>query len=287
MRDLFAFFVRNSKWLLFIIYVVLSCVLLFQRNPYQHHIYLTSASALASGVYGVSNGVYSYFNLRQVNDDLNSRNAALQEEVLALRHLLTEEKERALADSITLPDSLKAYRFIVAHVISNSISKPFNYITLNKGSLDGVKPEMGVVDQNGVVGIVNVVGEHSCRVISLLNSNLHISCRIKGDSAFGSLVWDGANPGTALLQELPKHTQFHPGDTVVTSGYSGVFPGGIPVGVVLEDNNRHNENFFTLRVRLTTDFATLSTVQIVEDKMRKEHDLLEQSDYDSDKTTGL
>lgn len=287
MRELFAFFVKNSKWLLFIVYVVISCMLLFQHNPYQHHLYLTSASAVASGVYGVSNSVYSYFNLRQVNDDLNSRNAELQEQVLALRQQLVQAQERAIADTIQLPDSLKNYSFVVAHVISNSISKPFNYITLNKGSLDGVHPEMGVIDQNGVVGIVNVVGPHSCRVISLLNSNLHISCRIKGDPAFGSLVWDGEDHSTALVQELPKHTKFEAGDTVVTSGYSGVFPGGIPVGIVLDDNDHRSENFFTLRVRLTTDFATLSTVQIVQDKMRQEHALLEQSDFTTDKTSGL
>lgn len=146
---------------------------------------------------------------------------------------------------------------------------------------------MGVIDQNGVVGIVNVVGEHSCRVISLLNSNLHLSCRIKGDNGFGSLVWNGENPETALLQELPKHTRFQPGDTVVTSGYSGVFPGGIPVGIVLSDNEGRKENFFTVKVHLTTDFATLSTVQIVQDKMRQEHMELEKSDFTTDKTSGI
>lgn len=152
---------------------------------------------------------------------------------------------------------------MVAHVINNSISRPFNYITVNKGSRDGIRPELGVIDRNGVVGIVSNVGPGSSRVISLLNPHFRLSCKLKSTDYFGSLVWDGLAPDEALLEELPRHTNFAPGDTVVTSGYSAVFPAGLPVGVVMENESDRNQNFFTLRVRLLADFTTLGNVQVV------------------------
>ncbi len=279
MHELFAFLVKHSKWFIFAFFVGVSCMLLFQRNPYQHHVYMTSANAIASTVLNASNSVYSYFNLRETNDDLNQRNALLQSEVIALQQQLERMREQQIADTLQLPDSLKQYNFIVAHVISNSIAKPYNYITLNKGYADGVREEMGVIDQNGVVGIVNVTGEHSSRVISLLNSNLRLSCKVKGNDHFGSLVWEGPDPEIALLQELPRHTVYEVGDTVVTSGYSAVFPEGIPVGVVMADSQHRNENFFTLSVRLFTDFSTLSTVQVVENRKKAESAALEAKDF--------
>ena len=158
---------------------------------------------------------------------------------------------------------MRHFDFIVAHVINNSISHPFNYLTINKGSSDGIKPELGVIDRNGVVGIVSTTGAHSARVISLLNPHFRLSCKIKRSDYFGSLVWDGANPSQALLEELPRHTVFEPGDTIVTSGYSAVFPSGLPVGVIIGADTDRNQNFFTLRVRLLADFTTLGNVQVV------------------------
>ncbi len=280
MRELISFFVRNSKWFFFLLYVVLSCVLLFSRNPYQHHVYLTTANSAVATVYGAANEVYSYFNLRQANNDLNERNALLQAELISLQNQVLRMQEDTLAnDTALMPEGARRFEFVVAHVVSNSVAKPYNYITLNKGELDGVKPEMGVVDQNGVVGIVNVVGPHYSRVISLLNPNLKLSCKIKGNSNFGSLSWTGSDPRYATLEELPKHTVFHPGDTVVTSGYSAVFPEGLPVGVVEEGSDGKNDNFFTLKVKLFTDFATLSNAQVVINNDIDELNKLAEADY--------
>lgn len=262
-----------------IFYVVISCVLLFNNNPYQHHIYLTSASAVTSTVYKGANNVTSYFHLHDINEDLQLQCANLELEVLSLREKIRSYEEQYGIDSTEAPEGIRHYDFILAHVINNSISKPYNYITINKGSNDGIKPEMGIVDQNGVVGIVNLVGNNSSRVISLLNPNLRLSCKIKGNDNFGSLVWDGEDPTSAVLEELPRHTVLKKGDTVVTSGYSTVFPEGIPVGVILSDDKGQNENFFTLKVKLLTDFTKLSTVRVVKNNMKAELDSLEMSDY--------
>ena len=146
-----------------------------------------------------------------------------------------------------------------------------------------VKAELGVIDQNGVVGIVSVTGRKNARVISLLNPNLRLSCKIKNSDHFGSLVWDGNDPTTALLEELPRHTVYNPGDTIVTSGYSAVFPPGLPVGIILDDNRDHNENFFTLKIRLFADFTALGNVQIVTNNYGEELAKIEQRDSDSGK----
>ena len=278
MHDLISFIVRFSSWLVFTFYVVLSCILLFNNNPFQHHVILTSANSVSSSVYGVANNVTSYFNLRGINEDLQLQNAELETEVIALRNQVAAYKLRDYADSVQTVEPLRQYGFIIAHVINNSISKPYNYITIEKGSADGLRPEMGVVDQTGVVGVVNVVGEHYSRIISLLNPDLRISCKLKGSEVFGSLVWDGKNSYEALLEELPKHTVYEEGDTIITSGYSSMFPEGIPVGIVMKSATADDDNFFTLRIKLLTDFSQLSTVRIIENKRIDEIKEVEASD---------
>lgn len=282
MHELLQFFIRNSKWFVFAIYVVLSCMLLFTFNPYQHHVWLTSAGQVVGAVYGVSNNVTSYFNLRENNEDLNRRNVTLQNEVLALREQLQTLREK-YTDSTDVMPMAHHFDFIVGHVVNNSVMRPYNYVTVNKGSDDGVAPEMGVIDQNGVVGIVNVVSPHYCRVISLLNPHFRLSCKIKDDESFGSMVWDGKDPRFAVLEELPRHTVYHKGDTIVTSGYSAVFPPGLPVGVVEGNNASDNDNFFSLKVRLLSDFTTLNNVQIVRNNNMEE---LRRLDAENEKTEG-
>lgn len=263
MNELFGFIVRHSKWLVFAFFVTISCTLLFNDDPYRRHVFMTSAGRMAATVYKGANNVTSYFDLREINGDLNRRNAELQAEIVRMQETIYRLREQNFTDTLAIDSGVRHFDFIVAHVINNSISHPFNYLTINKGSSDGIKPELGVIDRNGVVGIVSTTGAHSARVISLLNPHFRLSCKIKRSDYFGSLVWDGANPSEALLEELPRHTVFEPGDTIVTSGYSAVFPSGLPVGVIIGADTDRNQNFFTLRVRLLADFTTLGNVQVV------------------------
>ncbi|MBE6309784.1 MAG: rod shape-determining protein MreC [Bacteroidales bacterium] len=280
MRNLIDFFVRNSAWFVFIFYMILSSILLFNNNPYQHSVYLTSANIVVSSIYDKINSVTSYFYLRDINEDLQKRNAALELEVLALREIVKDYKAQSM-DSIQSPQS--QYDYILSRVISNSISLQHNYITINKGTEDGVVSEMGVVDQNGVVGIVNVMGKKSSRVISLLNPNLRLSCKVKGSDYFGSLVWDGKSPNYAILEEMPRHVEFEKGDTIVTSGYSAVFPEGLNVGVIENQLTSGGDNFYSLRVRLLSDFSHLSTVRLIKNNMKEEYDALKNMDFENRK----
>lgn len=266
MRNLLNFFIRYGAWFLFVFYAAISCFLLFQRNPFQHHVYLTSANAVVSGVYDVAANVTGYINLRDINSDLQRRTADLESEVIALREHNRALRQQLLQDSLRTTDSLGRFRFILATVVNNSVVNPYNYITVNKGRLDSIQPEMGVMDQNGVVGVVNTVSDHHARIISLLNPNFRLSCKLRGNDAFGSLVWDGKSPYEAILEELPKQVRFHKGDTIITSGYSAVFPEGIPVGTIIGSTRGEDDNFNTLRIKLLTDFSTLSTVKVISNR---------------------
>lgn len=278
MRNLLDFLLKYSSWFVFTFYVVLSCIFLFDKNPYQHHVFMTSAGKVSSSIYELTNNVTSYFGLRQINEDLQQQNARLEAEMIDLQQQLNAYRERYYADTMTLIPELQKYDFIIARVINNSIHKPYNYITINKGLRDSIRPEMGVVDQNGVVGVVNVVDNHNSRVISLLNPNFRLSCKVKGNDAFGSLVWDCKDPTEAILEELPRHTVYTTGDTVITSGFSAVFPEGLPVGTVIGSEKTIDDNFFTLRIKLFTDFSHLSNVRVISSNMEEELRRLENSD---------
>ena len=266
MNNLLNFFVKHSAWFIFAIYVILSLVLLFKDNPYQ-------------------NGVTSYFHLRDINESLQERNAALEMELIELREQMSD-LELLRPDSLRQP-ALQQYSFVMAHVISNSISQPNNYITIDRGHIDGVSPEMGVIDQNGVVGIVNVVGPHAARIISLLNPHMRLSCKLRGSGFYGSLVWDGKSPRFAVLEELPKHLTFHKGDTIVTSGYSAVFPEGIIVGTVEGLARDMSDSFVSLRIRLTTNFSQLSSVRVITNSMKEQIDALRRAEQGIDTAASI
>ena len=286
MHNLLSFLLRYSKWFVFTAYVVASIVLLVAGNSYRQSVYLTSAGAVTGGVYDSWSSVTGYFHLRSINESLQVRNAALQNEVLNLRQQLAE-KNALLMDTLMPKSYAERFGYVSASVINNNTRHPRNYFTINRGKLDGVRPGMGVVDQNGVAGIVNVTGDHISRVISLLNETQHFSVKVKGTGFAGSLTWKGGDANIAYVEEMPRHTVYKTGDTIVTSGYSTSFPEGIPVGVILNQVRSSDNSFFTFKVKLTTDFRTLSAVRVIRDIYKQEIDSLSQFDIPTDNTTSV
>lgn len=279
MRNLIDFLVKFSTAMLFIVLVLLGCILLFTGNLYQQSVYLTSANSVAGSVLEAAHGVTGYFNLRAINADLQQRNAALENEVLNLKDRIAHLNTLVPLDSATEARwSASRFTFVAATVINNSTSRPRNFFTINRGSADGIKPGMGVVDQNGVVGIVNVTGKKSARIISVLNESQRFSVKVKGTDYVGSLAWKEGNPSVAYVEELPRHVKYHVGDTIVTSGFSTTFPEGLPVGYVMAQVHTSDDNFFTLKVRLSADFSRLSTVRVIKDEYKAEMDSLNNFD---------
>lgn len=275
MRNLLNFLIKYNYWFLFLLLEVTSFVLLFRFNHYQQSVYFTSANGVAGKVYEISGGISSYFHLKSVNEDLLDRNMWLEQRVAFLERSL---QERGL-DSVKLysmarlaPDD---YRIFKANVIKNSLNRADNYITLDRGSLDSIRPEMGVVDANGVVGIVYKTSPRYSLVIPLLNSKSSISCKIVGSDYFGYLKWEGGDSRFAYLKDLPRHAEFNLGDTVVTSGYSTVFPEGVMVGTVDDMSDSHDGLSYLLKIKLATDFGKVSNVRVISRSGQEEQDMLE------------
>lgn len=276
MRNLLNFLLKYNHWFLFILLEVISFVLLFRFNHYQHSVYFSSANAVAGKVYEVSGGITSYFHLKSVNEDLLDRIMELEQQ----NHNLEDALGRHLSDSTelisirNLPNT--DYQVFKARVINNSLNLVDNYITLNRGSKDGIRPEMGVVDGNGVVGIVYDTSSHYSRVISVLNSKSSISCKIVGSEYFGYLKWEYGDSRYAYLKDLPRHAEFNLGDTVVTSGYSTVFPEGIMIGTVDDMADSNDGLSYLLKVKLATDFGKVSEVRVIARTGQHEQKELEQ-----------
>ena len=281
MRNLLNFILRYGTWFVFAFYVLLSLTLLFSSRSYHQSVWFTSANAVTGGVYSISNGVSGYFNLREINKSLQESNAKLENEVLNLR-LQLADYQSLLSDISDSIGKTKRFDYILATVINNDVRHPRNYFTINRGALDGVEPGMGVVDHNGIVGIVNVAGDHTSRIISLLNSTQRYSVKLKDTSFIGSLIWKGNDPNVAYVEEIPRHASFAVGDTVVTSGYSTTFPADLPVGVVMARVKAPDDNFYILKIRLTSDFNTLSTVRVIKDHFKAELDTLKNYDIKVD-----
>ncbi|MBR4845347.1 MAG: rod shape-determining protein MreC [Bacteroidaceae bacterium] len=275
MRNLLNFIYNYGYWFLFLLLEVIGFTLLFRFNNYQGSVGFTSANRVIGHLYSVSADISSFFKLHTINTELTRYNVALQAENQALREALHKSMPDNALDALSLTLDKQGYETIPCKVINNSLNYTNNYITLNKGTADGVEPEMGVVNGNGIIGIVYLASEHFSLVMSLLHSKSSISCKFKHNDYFGYLKWRGKDSQFAYLEDVPRHALFQQGDTIVTSGYSAVFPKNLLVGTVDSISDSKDGMSYLLRVQLATDFANLSDAVVISNKYKKEQHALE------------
>lgn len=286
MRNLLEFLAKYNHWFVFLILEVVSMVLLFQYNSYQGSAWFSSANAVTGKLYEWDANVETFFSLTKVNQELTQRNAYLEQEVQKLSDSLvsvTKDSSIYHRDQFAL---LRNYRLTPAKVVANSVDKPGNLMTIDKGSADGIHKDMGVISGTGVVGIVYLVAEHYAIVIPVLNTKSNISCMIQNRGYFGYLRWKGGVSDLAYLEEVPRHAHFKLGDYVVTSGYSAVFPPGVRVGRILHVFNSADGLSYRVQLRLSTDFARLRDVCVIEDAAMKERLEIMRAAQDSIETNG-
>ena len=272
MHYLTEFLAKHNHWFVFLVLEVVSMVLLFRYNSYQGSVWFSSANAVTGKVYEWDSAVESYFSLSGVNSQLTQRNAFLEQQVRMLDDSiarLTRSQEAAVTRLSSMVP-FQGCRLIPAKVVANMVNRYDNLITIDKGYSDGVKRDMGVVCGMGVVGIVYLVSEHYSIVIPALNSHSNISCTIQRRGYFGYLRWRGGSSQLAYLEDVPRHAHFKLGDNVVTSGYSSVFPPGVMVGKVLHVFNSADGLSYRVQVKLSTDFARLRDVCLVDDSALQE-----------------
>lgn len=274
MRRLIDFIIAHSSIFVFVIYVTISIILLLRFNPYQESVYFNSANAVAGKYYSLIDNITGYIGLREINTELQESNSELQLQISLLKEEIEQLSEENSIEEYSKGLIQKNKLIGIARPVNVTTTNAHNYITINRGSDDGIKEGMGVINRSGVVGIISTVSKNYSLVISILNPKLRLSCKLKDSGYFGSLIWDGKSAEYAILEELPRHVKFEKGDTIITSGYSSVFPEGLLIGTVEESSRQKNDNFNAIKVKLSTDYFKLGDVCIIDNIEREEQELL-------------
>lgn len=282
MKNLLAFIAKYYHWLLLLLLETASGVLLFQYNSYQGSVWFSSANVVVGKVYEWDSAVRNFFSLTRVNEELTLRNFYLERQVGQLRRLYGELTQDTTQTERQQLEFLSHYQLIPAKVVSNTLDKADNLITIDRGRADGVEKDMGVACGSGVVGVVYMASDHYAVVIPVLNvTSSRISCAIRGRGYFGYLQWYGGDAAVAYVEDIPRHARFKRGDWVETSGYSAIFPPGVLVGRIENIYNSVDGLSYRLKVRLTTDFGCLRDVVVISDKTIGERLRLQEQVKDS------
>lgn len=257
MNKILEFFYKYLAVVIFLVLEILAFLLVVNKNDLQRSVAFRCATTFSAWTYGITNSVTDYFGLVEANKYLAEENARLCKELADYKLLVT--------DSVVAQD---VENYLSAKVVYNSVYDLQNYIIIDKGSEHGVEEDMGVFAPQGVVGVVQRVSKNYAVVLPIINLEQVISAKIKGNNQLGSVKWNGKSPLKAKLYEIPSHVNVVAGDTIVTSGFSAIFPEGIMIGVV--DRAAHIENtmYCDVDVNLSVDFQSLSyvTVSVFENK---------------------
>lgn len=274
MNQLLAFLSRNRNFIIFLILEIISFRLVILSNSYVGATYFNTSSLYVARVLAFSNSIWEYGNLKEVNSALAEENRRLNRRVTEL-----QQKSPANAPAGYLPDSNFAarFRFTTAKVILNETNLSNNYITIDKGSKDGLAPGMGVVSSTGVVGTVRYCSDQFAVITSILHSQFMVSTKLLRSGEIGTAKWEGKDPGIIALNDVSRYKKVMKGDTAVTSDFNAVFPSGVMVGTVQEFSVHPDQTSFRIDLKLATDFKNLSFVYVVENKRLSEQQKLLQN----------
>ena len=258
MLNLIRFLYKHAFIVYFILLEIICFILLLQSNPYQRASFLNSSDFMVSRTYAMFDDVKEYLNLGEVNEYLSEENSELRNNSL-------EYYRKTFDGNVVYLDSSYEQEFVFfpSKVIRNSANKRNNYLTLDKGTLNGVETGMGVVSKNGVVGIVIETSNRFSAVMSVLNKESKISAKIQKSGYFGSVVWPGDSYRMGKLLDIPNHVSLLEGDLIITSGFSGIYPEGIPIGRVKTVERLAGSGFLEVEIEFTEDYRNLSFVHVV------------------------
>ena len=254
MQTLLKILLRYSNFLVFIILEVAAFLLISINSIYPRSSMLSTANEVVAWQNAVISDIRGYFSLRSQNEQLVAENVALRNQINAL-------------DSTR---DMSAFRYQDAKVVQMTTDRLHNYLTINRGSKDGIQKGQGIRNADGAVGIVRTVGRNYSVVLPIINTRTNLSCRFTKNGYIGTLKWDGKDSRFAFLADVAAHMVVNPGDTIVTSGLSPVFPEGIPVGIVENSVLKEGDSYHTIQVRLSTNFKRLKYVEVVNNMHQNE-----------------
>lgn len=274
MRSILSFIWKYNFVFLFLFLEFASGVLMVQNNSFHRASFINSSNYISAYVFDTYDGVLGYFGLRRENEILSKENKKLlSQSVLSFAKYVNYD--------FTYKDTVykQQFTFQNARVINNSISRRNNYLTLNKGYVQGIDREMGVISSYGVVGIVKDVSDNFCTVLSVLHKSSSISAIIEDRNYFGSLVWDGEDYQYGTLKEIPTHVSIERGARILTSGYSTIFPKGFPVGRIVRYEVLPGDDTYTIKVKFSEDYGRLVHVYVVKNLLKEEQTDLESKTF--------
>jgi len=276
MQNLIELIIRYGAVITFIIFEIICFYLVVNVSSNIRHrsIFVNSSNLISGQIYGQYDDLVKYWNLSEIADSVSQVNADLKSQ---LRR--SQIQRLAVSDTIQV-DSVTQFIYTSAEVKNNSINKRNNTITIDKGSLAGIMPGMGVVDDQGIVGIVTSCTKNFSVVMSLLNGNAQISAAVKRNNYFGSIQWKNFNAEKINLEDVPKHADLLVGDSIITSGFSSIFPKGIPIGVIEKFNLVGGSNFYNVSVKLHNDISNLRYVYVIKNVLKEEQLELEEANKD-------
>lgn len=270
MREFFRFF---FKWRFFVLFILLESTasfFSFSNSKIKKYFYTGSSNSIIGNIYSSIHKLRSYFlleieNKRLINENKKFRNENLSYKIKKISQDFKEENV----------EYLQQYIFTTVKIVNNTISEQENYITVNKGSIDGIKPDMGIILSNGIAGIIIKTSPHFSVALSLLNPKIKVNARLKKNKYFGTITWDGIDYKYVILYDIPKYSIIRKGDIVETDGKSGTFPEGIPIGEVHSYQFDEEHANYIVKVKLLEDFSTIESAYVVKNLFKKEWEKLQ------------
>ena len=269
MQQIFNFIFKNSNKLLFLLLLGTSLALTIQSHSYHKSKIINSANFLSGGIYQKINNIDEYFSLKTQNEDLAKENARLK----MMLFNKTDTTVVAISNNIAVSDKTN---IILSKVIRNSFTSQENYITINTGEKLGAKTDMGVINDQGIVGIIENTSENYATIQSILNTKSKLNAKLKKSNHFGTLTWDGKNTGFVQLIDVPRLASVRKGDTIVTGSDSRIFPENINIGTINNVFINTENNYYTLNIKLFNDMTNLGYVYIIKKKETEEIKTLEE-----------
>jgi rod shape-determining protein MreC len=260
MQQIINFIIRYKNFLLYILLLIISLAFTIQSHSYHQSSFFNSSNWIAGNIYGISHGITTYFDLDEENERLLLENERLRNQLFN-KELLSEIK----VDTFNIK-----YTIVSGQVIKNSYADNRNYITINRGKKDGVKQDMGVITDSGILGIVENTSNKFATVQSILNENSNINAQIKNTNHFGSLIWDAKTYNVVQLIDIPRLVPLTVGDTIVTGAMSSIFPENIPIGTIKKFDLDISKSFYQIDVDLFNDMTNIKNVYIINNLDRKE-----------------
>ena len=271
MQQLFYFIKKFRYSLLFILLEILALYFTIQHHSYHTSRFINSANFVTGGIYSKVNSINEFFLLKD-------ENKLLIEENIRLKNQLSKQNSNSSNNYFIVSDTSKyfqQYEYTSAKVINNNFTKRNNFLTINKGSNQGIDRDLGIINSAGIIGVVKNISSNFSTVLSILNENSRINIRLKNSNHYGTLVWNGKDYKTLQITDIPRQAIINIGDSIITGGKSAIFPEGINVGVIKDfkfENNQYNE----INVSLFNDMSSIGYVQVIKNLKKKEQKELEE-----------